>query len=282
MELSKTCVDLIGKIIGVKFYDLAQIDNVLTLHKKNNEFRNVADFMYATGRTNIGPLLNHFKKVIQAKCEALPGYISWDVSNFDSEINRLKKLCPHANAYAIKANSGKNFLSFNIRSANFTALKACGLEATSWEAFFRSMFPKDPDSPSQMPSIIYQSKFVRMYVLSSLFKLQKWWELQALRLLQSVEVALPSVFQQKLYVTPGSDEVVIDIGNARFDQVPDLLSLIPTPSYFDIQLFQINSLPPPEDEPQRNFMLKTFITGEKELMNVTSKYFNDFFSKYCV
>lgn len=73
MELNQRAVEFIGKVIGVKFFDLAKLDEVLKVQKKEHEFREVADFMFITEQPHLGPFLFRAQALIEAHVEQFVG-----------------------------------------------------------------------------------------------------------------------------------------------------------------------------------------------------------------
>jgi hypothetical protein len=197
--LQPNALIMIGKIIGVKLLQPesagSDLKSVLELHNKQEDFDAIVDFIARTGRKNISSFLYKARKEVERVCSKLPGYQALDAAALKTETQQIRESCSdlyvHRAQYLTAENSGQRFISFDITNANFAALKACGVRHDRWEDFFRFIMPTDirhddPTVAHDIPDVIYRSKFIRVFVLSNLKKLQAWWEFKAAKMLRRI------------------------------------------------------------------------------------------------
>ncbi len=268
---------MIKKIIGAK--------SDIELHDKQDDYDAIADFIVKTGRKNITSFLYKARKEIERVCTRLPGYIAFDSAAMKAETNNIRKECAdmyqHQPQYVTADNAGQRFVSYDIANANFAAIKACGIQHDRWEDFFRFIMPSDirqndPGTVHDIPDAIYQSKFVRVFVLSNLKKLQAWWELKAAKMLRRICQAYPKTFT--ISWLAGSDEMVVWMFDADDLIIDTIISTIDTPPIFRVLTFAIQQIQEPDASP--NYAIKVYRDGSKKLVNIRPEHYNDLYRKY--
>jgi len=187
-------------------------------------------------------------------------------------------------AYCLDENDGKTYVSFDIQSANFTSLKLIsgGKLTGMWTEFLKGLVPNDVRSASkknvemnvagltvEIPNCLYESKFFRQFLLGDLKKLKFIWELENIRYLAKIcELGLAN------NVCVNSDELVIEVRD--YDEADRLIGSLPVSGIHRIKKFRMAKI----DGYQKNYMLKSFQDGSKQLMNVDPPYYDELYVKY--
>ena len=143
-----------GKMVGVSFsYDQIEnqeIESILKLRGKYEDFMAILDFLNLTCRSNINHFIFKVKKIIGNHIKSKEYYQEVDIDDVVSKIKIIKESTEgkynHVRSYCIGPNEGKRFLSIDIRTANFTVLKKISggeILVTAWSDYFRKLVPND-------------------------------------------------------------------------------------------------------------------------------------------
>ncbi len=282
-----------GKMVGVSFsYDQIEnqeIESILKLRGKYEDFMAILDFLNLTCRSNINHFIFKVKKIIGNHIKSKEYYQEVDIDDVVSKIKIIKESTEgkynHVRSYCIGPNEGKRFLSIDIRTANFTVLKKISggeILETAWSDYFRKLVPNDIRTnrkrniennvagiPFDIPSCIYESKFLRQFILGDLKKLRFLWELMNLQLLSKfVDLGI------KNNVCVNSDEIIIEVSDyCEADNIVKLLS--PDPNVFRVKKFTLIKI-----GDKKNYMLKLYSDGTKILCNVNPSDYPDLYRKY--
>lgn len=220
----------LSKIIGAKVYIPKTIsENVERLEKiyqdlykqnKKDEFDLIAQFMLDSGRSHIKTFLFKLTDVITKNHKNLTWYKEYDEEacknqtiNIKTEMNFKKRW------YNDKKNIGNKYISFDIKGASFGSLKLMSQDHENnipldiqWSEYLKSMVPTDIRGngiETDIPEIVYKSKYVRIRAMNNLRKLKFLWELEAVKLcayLCECNISRDNFFVQ-------GDEVVVHIEN---------------------------------------------------------------------
>jgi hypothetical protein len=290
-NISDKAVVKIGKLVGITFPDSSlsdrqEISRIIKNRGKTDDFMSIIDFMNASSRDDITDFMFKVKKVVNGYINSLQFYKDADVEKMKQETIDIRKTLKfnQIKAYCIDENDGKTYVSFDIQSANFTSLKLIsgGKIIGTWETFLRGLVPNDVRSASkrnvemnvagltvEIPNCLYESKFFRQFLLGDLKKLKFIWELENIKYLAKIcEMGLGNA------ICVNSDELVIEVQN--YDEADRIVGLLPQSSIHRIKKFRVTKI----DGYSKNYMLKSFQDGSKQLMNVDPAYYDALYMKY--
>jgi hypothetical protein len=193
----RSCMRVLGiRICGRNLANAEHCRDVLSMFNQTADYRTLRAFTHESGRDRKG-----FKTFVFKVCDEMGKHVrsmrcyrDFDAKAAQTDAEAIqKRTFPHAKRYfAHPGNAGKKFLSVDICSANFTALKALSRGTaeeidmrTMWPAYFRSVVPEDRRSakPHQgieaqsfpIPPVVYGLKQMRILCLSKLDKLAAVW-----------------------------------------------------------------------------------------------------------
>lgn len=287
----------IGKILGIKIdKNEKDTDKMIEFFKtldKYNEYLEILSFLKLSGRNNLTHFMFKVKKVITDEISNKDYYKNIDTNEFKKEINQIKnslKYNPMKDCYS-DVNDSKKFISLDIKSANFTSLKLISngqIILEKWSDYFKYVVPNDIRSDRMsnknnmvsgvitvIPDCIYESKFMRQFILGDLLKLKFVWELINLKMMKSI---CDLNIQNSIYMN--SDEIIIQVNN--YEEADKLISIIPFDSkVYNVKKFTINSLP----NNKKNYMIKTIINNNeitKKLLNINPNDYFDLYKKFII
>jgi hypothetical protein len=293
LELQDKVLNKIAKLIGCKVPDASEIDKseferILRNQGKYEDFMSVVDFLKQSQRNDITDFMHKVKKVVHQHIESSSWYINIEVDLLRQECIEIRAKLhfnqKKAKSVALDLNNGKTFISFDIRGANFAALKSISTTVLStWEDFLRGLVPNDVRSASKrniekgtagltvdVPQCLYVSKFFRMFLLGDLKKLKFIWELENIKYLAKICPFLSAHH----FVIINSDEIIIEVQNPK--DADTFLTVVPLSPIHRVTQFQITTI----DGYAKNTILKTFSDGSKALMNVDPRIYDELFMRY--
>ncbi len=276
----------IGKIIGVSFHHTAHreiIKNTLILRNKYDDTLKIIKFINDSGRKDIDSFLFKLKKEVINYIKKQEYYKNINVKQWNIEKNELLKKvkCNRVKSYAIWDSDGKYFLSLDIKSANFTVLKELAkgtIKENNFPDFLRNCYPRDVRSNSnkntekavsgittEIPDVIYDSKYIRVFILSDL-PLQALWEIKNYGLL--LEICKLNLENP---ICVNSDEIVIEVENC--DEADKIAKLLPLDDTFRVRKFQLTKI----EGYEKNCMLKTYSDMTKVLVNAHPDHYDELY-----
>jgi len=290
-NISDKAVLKIGKLVGITFpeallSDRQEIRRIISNRGKTDDFMSIVDFMSKSGRNDITDFMFKVKKVVHNYIESLQFYKDADIDKIKQEMIDIRKTLRfnQIKAYCLDENDGKTYVSFDIQSANFTSLKLIsgGKLTGMWTEFLKGLVPNDVRSASkrnvemningltvEIPECLYESKFFRQFLLGDLKKLKFIWELENIRYLAKIcELGLTNS------ICVNSDELVIEVRD--YDEANKMVKLLPISLIHRLKKFRIERI----NGYSKNYMLKSFQDGSKQLMNVDPPYYDALFVKY--
>lgn len=148
----------IAKLVGVNIGEVSvqtqeDIETILRNHQKYDDYKEVLDFVQASGRKSIAEFMFKAQKVVVAYVKAQPFYEAVQTQLLKQQLLDLRKTLQfqQVNAYATHDNDGKTFVSFDIQAANFSCVKLIsnGAITGTWPEFFKKILPNDTRSNSK-------------------------------------------------------------------------------------------------------------------------------------
>lgn len=288
-SISDRCITKIAKLIGVSLPEKIkkeEIEQILKTRGKYEDFVKISTFTTLSGRDDINEFMFKVKKVVETHIKSSSFYKEVVEEEIKKQTNEIRKKLRfnQISSYGIDQNDGKTYLSFDIQSANFTALKLIsgGIISETWPEFLKRLFPLDVRSESkknvelkvaglsvEVPDCLYESKFFRQFLLGDLKKLRFIWELENLKYLASI---CESGIDNPICVN--SDELVIEVKDQENALV--LMQILPKSNMHRSKIFELKKL----DGYKKNYLLKVFSDGSKQLMNVDPLYYDELFKKF--
>jgi len=272
------------QILGVRISpeeisDVEIAQQILREQGQEQNFISLIEFCQRLEKGSLGRFL--FK--LQAKMTEIIG--NWP------EYQNLKvegKLPKNRGFYAHDGNDGLNFISFDIRGANYACLRMLKKEGElpiDWSDFFRLMIPEyDQRSHKEgkpvssqgylhvIPECIYQSKYVRLFVLTGLKKLNKYWTSLNWQVVEAVRKIISD--QERIYWN--TDEVIIQGEESGIiKQLKEHLNNDRLFSLYRIQTFKVNKFFDQEGKRMKNEMILTYYeNGNRKLVNINEERYN--------
>lgn len=242
---------------------------------REKDYDEILKFVTESGRQNKGIKTLVYKivdVVTKYVNRSVSFYRDWDSTATESAVHEIQKrlnIKSYPSNYAIAKNSGKRFLSIDVKHANFTALKIMSADVAdehldislTWPEFLKHLIPRDERSAKpqlgivaqtfQIPECIYESKHIRITSLSKCNKLQHVWVKTCLDLLSEFLALedLDSKFDSSnVYVN--SDEFIIELdptaataADEQWKQGDEIIRrLRPNTNIFRTTLFEIQSV----------------------------------------
>lgn len=284
--VNKKSLIKIGKIVGVRFCnsDLnnrERIKSILVDRNKYSDTIEIIDFMNTTCRKRINIFMFKVKKLITRPILRSDWYNNYVVPNTNNTTNNTN--CN----YLVSDNHDKQYLSIDVMSANFQALKELSngkITETTWIEYFKRIVPNDIRSnskrniengiagvPIKIPECIYTSKFLRQFILGDLKKLKFLWESKIHMLMKD------PIFES--YVTHiNSDEIIVEIS----DFESQIFKLDLDMNIFRVTYFRLVSINDFDtfNQPNVNWLIKVFRDGTKRLVNVGPRDYPTLYNKY--
>ena len=280
-KFSVKTIDNIAKIIGIKLpyrkSNVQTLEEYFKFYNKEQELYDILNFLVISQRPNIHEFMYKLKNKIGKGLQKQKKYKEVNQEKIEEEIELLNKqlIYNHMKSYQSIDNEGKYYLSLDIRSANFTVLKQVmgGLiHENSWSEYFKRRFPKDVRSDSRknqelgivgqsydVPQCLYESKYLRQFIIGDLTKLKFLWELENLKLLQKVcDIGINNL------ICVNSDELIIEVKD--YDEADKIINeLNPINDMFRIKKFRLQKI---NDYKNQNYLLKEFDDGSRALFGV--------------
>lgn len=282
----------ISKLVGVTLPEKEDLDyeQILKNRQKWGDYCEIVQFTLQSGRRSIVEFMHKVKKVVDNYINKSPFYKEVnekDLKQYAIDIRKNLRF-KQVKSYALDRNDGKWFISFDIKSANYTSLQLISkgiLDQFTWPQFLRSLVPNDVRSDSkknvehnvagltlEIPNCLYESKHFRQFLLGDAKKLRFVWELENLKYLA---LLCETNVKDNNNVCVNSDEIVIEcdsLQNAR-----ELIQQLPKSAIHRCNIFQIKKI---DEENGKNFVLKILEDGTKRLMNVDPSLYDKLYTKY--
>lgn len=301
-NLPNKIISDIGKIVGIQFNskneNINDCKNILEFKGKLDEFSSIVDFMNKTGRKKIYTFMSKVKNKIQKYISEQSFYKDINLDDIKQQKDILQQTLKYTKikTYNIDDNANKYYLSLDILSANFTALKYISnglIQSKTWPEYFKLLVPNDIRSSSQrninssvdgittdIPEAIYNSKFLRIFILSGLNKLQHIWEFLNLKMLSYI-LNIENISKEILV---NSDEIIINVKD--YNEANNIMSKISTFQNFDIfRIRKFQLLIIDVSYRSKNYLYKLFEDGNKCLVNVKSEHFDkltEYINSLCI
>lgn len=285
----------ITKLVGVtlaQVTDRKEVEDNLKIRGKYNDVLSIIDFMNLTKRTDITDFMFKVKKTVFAYINSQIYYSELDIQKVKDEIIELEKVLifNKGKSYTISENDGKTFLSLDIESANFTALKEMSQSNPgqididmTWPCYLKTLIPNDYRSASrknveqglanlsfEIPDCIYTSKFFRQFILGDLTKLKYVWELKNIKMLSTI-----CKLNLNNYTCVNSDEIIIMVQD--YNEANTIIKLLDIPQGFRVKKFELYKIKDNEDQ---NYMIKRYEDGTQVLVNVHPPDYIKFYKKF--
>jgi hypothetical protein len=274
---SKTFVD-IGKILGIKHLTEENYDNVIKLWDKEKEFNSIIKFIDKSGHKKIYNFMNKMKKIMTEHLSKQSYYMNIDVKEYKEKKCMLYESIGYKKSkYCyIDKNIGNKYLSLDITSANFQALKHISdgsITCNTWAEYLKQIIRNDvrskDNSITEIPDIIYNSKFLRVFILSDLKDLQHVFESINL---QMVKYILDNYHLDEQMCING-DEIIIKVKD--YNEANDIVNKVSDFKYFKMfraRKFEICRIDVPYRD--KNYVYHLYEDGTKRSLNIRPDHTN--------
>lgn len=285
MDLTDKAIYQLGKILGLHFYpcDYPSLKASAQLHDQAENLQELIEYLELEGWSNFNKCLFHTQDAIYNSYRNNPAYKSVSLDKVGAEKHEINQKVSwvRQKSYATSENFNRYFLSFDIKSANFTVLKElCGIDVNTDLTTFLAPFL--PSGHCQPPNCLLNSKWFRLLVFGKLNKLQKIWELKILRQYQHLWTIITGQEEgpnsQPEIVHVNSDEVVISIDTpSEGEEIIKSMALGPEfkAKVFKLEPADMTGVEQSEEfKNTKNYCVRHYQDGTWHLMNIHPPHYN--------